>query len=144
MKNKIPWLLCVAGGVMLIISGAVGNVGIVDTIAEIAATIPELAPYLPTIELVRQALGILASFGGNIVLIGGFLLTIEQLQLGKFLVGAGAGMGIFGLIINIGQTLYTTGLDATLNWITGMAMTMNGAAILLTILARMMAGKSKK
>ncbi|MHA2302473.1 MAG: hypothetical protein ACXACD_16110, partial [Candidatus Thorarchaeota archaeon] len=103
MKNKIPWLLCVAGGVMLIISGAVGNVGIVDTIAEIAATIPELAPYLPTIELVRQALGILASFGGNIVLIGGFLLTIEQLQLGKFLVGAGAGMGIFGLIINIGQ-----------------------------------------
>ncbi|MHA2141696.1 MAG: hypothetical protein ACXADC_10145 [Candidatus Thorarchaeota archaeon] len=144
MKNKIPWLLCVAGGVMLIISGAVGNVGIFDTIAEIAATIPELTPYLPTIELVRQALAILSSFGGNIVLIGGFLLTIEQLHLGKFLVGAGAGMGIFGLIITIGQTLYTTGLDATLTWITGMAMTMNGGAILLTILARMMAGKSKK
>ncbi|MHA1925502.1 MAG: hypothetical protein ACXABV_06425 [Candidatus Thorarchaeota archaeon] len=144
MRNKIPWLLCVAGGVMLIISGAVGNVGVFDTIAEIAATIPELEPYLPTIELVRQALGILASLGGNIVLIGGFLLTIEHLRLGKFLIGAGAGMGIFGLIINIGQTLYTTGLDATLNWITGMAMTMNGAAILLTILARMMAGKSKK
>ena len=124
MRNKIPWLLCVAGGVMLIISGAVGNVGIFDTIAVITTTIPELEPYLPAIELVRQALGVLASLGGNIVLIGGFLLTIERLHLGKFLIGAGAGMGIFGLIINIGQTLYTSGLDATITWITGMAMTM--------------------
>ncbi|MFX0055040.1 MAG: hypothetical protein ACFFAX_04900 [Promethearchaeota archaeon] len=144
MRNKIPWLLCVAGGVMLILSGAVGNIGIFDTVAEIAATIPELEPYLPTIELVRQALGVLASLGGNIVLIGGFLLTIEKLHLGKFLIGAGAGMGIFGLIISIGQTAYTSGLDATVTWITGMAMTMNGAAIILTILARMMAGKSKE
>ncbi|MFW9801897.1 MAG: hypothetical protein ACFFFC_04565 [Candidatus Thorarchaeota archaeon] len=144
MRNKIPWLLCVAGGVMLIISGAVGNVGIFDTIAEISATIPELEPYLPTIELVRQGLGVLASLGGNIVLIGGFLLTVERLYLGKFLIGTGAGMGIFGLIISIGQTLYTSGLDATITWITGMAMTMNGAAIILTILARMMAGKSNE
>lgn len=144
MRNKIPWLLCVAGGVMLIVSGAAGNVGIIDMVAEIAATIPELQPYLPTIELVRHALGILASLGGNIVLIGGFLLTIEHLRLGKFLIGAGAGMGIFGLIINIAEMIYTTGFGATLNWIIAMAMTMNGGAILLTILARMMAGKSKK
>jgi hypothetical protein len=144
MRNKIPWLLCVAAGVMLIISGAVGNIGIFGTVAEVAASIPELQPYLPTIELVRQALGILASLGGNIVLIGGFLLTIERLRLGKFLIGTGAGMGIFGLIISVGQTLYTSGLNATVTWFAGMAMTMNGAAIILTIVARMMAGKSKE
>jgi hypothetical protein len=144
MRNKIPWLLCVAGGVMLIISGAAGNIGIYDLAVEIAATIPELQPYLPTIELVRQVLGVLASLGGNIVLIGGFLLTIDKVRTGKFLIGTGAGMGIFGLIINIAQIAYTTGLGASLNWIIATASTMSGGGVLLTILARLMAGKPKK
>jgi hypothetical protein len=129
---------------MLIISGAAGNIGIYDLAAEIAATIPELQPYLPTIELVRQVLGVLASLGGNIVLIGGFFLTIDKVRTGKFLIGTGAGMGIFGLIINIAEIAYTTGFGASFNWIIATATTMSGGGVLLTILARLLTRKPKK
>ncbi len=139
LKNKIPWLLCVAGGVMLIISGATGNIGFFDLIAEVVASIPELVPFLDALEIIRTVLGTLASFGGNTVLVGGFFLTIDRVRTGKILVGLGAGMGIFGLLINIGQIAYTVSFGASINWLISTAMTMNGAGVLLTILARMMA-----
>ena len=84
---------------MLIVSSAAGDVGFLDTITVIVASIPELQPFLETLEIIRFALGGLASLGGNIVIIGGFLLTIDRVTTGKILIGLGAGMGIFGLVI---------------------------------------------
>jgi hypothetical protein len=128
---------------MLIVSSAAGDVGFLDTIAEIVASIPELQPFLETLDIVRFALGGLASLGGNIVIIGGFLLTIDRVTTGKILIGLGAGMGIFGLVIQIGTLVYTTGLGAALNWLEAFATTMSGGGVLATIAARMIARKSK-
>jgi hypothetical protein len=128
---------------MLIISGAAGDVGFLDTIAEIIASIPELQPFVETLEIIRFGVGGLASLGGNIVIIGGFLLTIDKATTGKILIGLGAGMGIFGLIIQVGTLIYTTGLGAALNWLEAFASTMSGGGVLTTIAARLFARKSK-
>ncbi|MFX0045493.1 MAG: hypothetical protein ACFE8Z_06570 [Candidatus Hermodarchaeota archaeon] len=143
MKNRIPFLLSVAGGLMLIISSAAGDVGFLDTIAVIVASIPELQPFLETLEIIRFALGGLASLGGNIVIIGGFLLTIDRVTTGKILIGLGAGMGIFGLVIQIGTLAYTTGLGVAYDWLKAFATTTSGAGVLCTIAARLFARKAK-
>jgi len=128
---------------MLIVSGAAGDVGFLDTIAEIVASIPELQPFLETLEILRITLGGLASLGGNIVIVGGFLLTIDKVTTGKILIGLGAGMGVFGLIIQIGTLIYTTGLGAALSWVEAFASTMSGGGLLATIAARLITRKSK-
>ncbi|MHA2379387.1 MAG: hypothetical protein ACXADO_05905 [Candidatus Thorarchaeota archaeon] len=142
MKNKIPFLLCVAGGLMLIVSGAAGNVGFLDKIAVIISSIAELQPFVETLYIARYVLGGLASLGGNVVIVGGFLLTIDRITTGKLLIGLGAGMGIFGLAIQIGTLIYTLGPSLALSWLEAFATTTSGGGVLITIAARMIARKS--
>ena len=72
---------------------------------------------------------------------GGWLMTTDRVGTGKFLIGIGAGMGLFSLIIQIAQNIYTLGAGAALDLFMATAMTTVGAGILLSIAARQMAKK---
>jgi hypothetical protein len=52
MRNKVPFLLALIGGILLWIAGATGSVGIAGTITQILASIPELAPFVDILNLI--------------------------------------------------------------------------------------------
>jgi hypothetical protein len=141
MRNKTSFLLALVGGILLWIAGATGSVGIAGTITQILASIPELAPFVDLLNLIYYILLVLAGLGGITVVGGGWLLTIDRVGTGKFLIGIGAGMGLISLLIQIAQNVYTLGAGAALDLFMATAMTTVGAGILLSIAARQSAKK---
>ena len=91
--------LCIIGGILMIVSGTVGSVGFIGTLIEkLSVWAPSLAPFLSPILWI---LTIIAMGGGISVIIGCLIYNGGNEGTGKFIVGLGAGMGLFGLIIAI-------------------------------------------
>lgn len=141
MRNQMPFLLALLGGILLWIAGATGSVGIAGTITVILASIPELAPFVDILNLIYYVLLILAGLGGITVIGGGLLMTTNRFGTGRFLIGIGAGMGLISLIIQIAQNIYTVGAGAALDLFLATAMTTTGVGIILSIVARRTAKK---
>jgi hypothetical protein len=64
------------------------------------------------LQLAVWALTFLVGLGGISVIIGGALLLLKHGSLGRFLIGLGGGMAIFGLLFAMGEALYVTGPSA--------------------------------
>ncbi|MFW9846931.1 MAG: hypothetical protein ACFFD6_09300 [Candidatus Thorarchaeota archaeon] len=143
MRNQMPFLLALLGGILLWIAGATGSVGIAGTITVILASIPELAPFVDILNLIYYVLLILAGLGGITVIGGGLLMTTNRFGTGRFLIGIGAGMGLISLIIQIAQNIYTVGAGSALDLFLATAMTTTGVGIILSIVARRTAKKPK-
>jgi hypothetical protein len=110
MRNKIPFILCLIGGALMIYAGVVGSIGFWDNLITYAATI---APGYEDIMLwILVILQNVASFGGIAVIIGGYLITTDRVGTGKFIIGISAGMGIFGLIMLVYNMYMAMGMAA--------------------------------
>lgn len=139
MRNKVPFILCIIGGVLMLYAGVVGSVGIWEEILNYATII---APG--SAEIVAWILVILAniaSLGGVAVFIGGFLLTTDRVGTGKFIIGIAAGLGIFGFIMLIYNMYMAMGLAAFTELLNILATSASILGPVLTIIARMMAKK---
>jgi hypothetical protein len=64
------------------------------------------------LQLAIGALTFLVGLGGFSVIIGGVLLLLKHGSTGRFLIGLGGGMAIFGLLFAMGEALYVSGLSA--------------------------------
>ena len=75
-----------------------------------------LGPSIGAGEIVVQvaiaALTYLVGLGGVSVVIGGILLLAKHGSAGRFLIGLGGGLAIFGLLFAMGEALYATGTSA--------------------------------
>ena len=101
MAVEKKWvLLCILGGILMIISSAVGSVSFFALVFGIASDLlgEEVALAL---SIVLTIFAIIAALGGVAVIIGVILVTRDKMGLGKFIIGLGAGMGLIGLIIFI-------------------------------------------
>lgn len=101
MAVEKKWvLLCILGGILMIISSAVGSVSFFALVFGIASDLlgEEVALAL---SIVLTIFAIIAALGGVAVIIGVILVTRDKIGLGKFIIGLGAGMGLIGLIIFI-------------------------------------------
>lgn len=99
MRNKVPFILCLIGGALMIYAGVAGSVGIWGDIITLAQT---LAPgFAEIMGWILVILVNIAALGGIAVIIGGYLVTTDRVGTGKFIIGIAAGMGIFGLIMKI-------------------------------------------
>jgi len=139
LRNKVPFILCIIGGVLMLYAGVVGSVGIWEEILNYATII---APG--SAEIVAWILVILAniaSLGGVAVFIGGFLLTTDRVGTGKFIIGIAAGLGIFGFIMLIYNMYMAMGLAAFTELLNILATSASILGPVLTIIARMMAKK---
>ena len=99
VEKKWVWL-CILGGILMIISSAVGSVSFFALVFGIASDLlgEEVALAL---SIVLTIFAIIAALGGVAVIIGVILVTRDKIGLGKFIIGLGAGMGLIGLIIFI-------------------------------------------
>ena len=141
MHNRIPFLLCIVGGILLIATSTVGSIGFLQLIADIVASIPALEDYLWLINMILYVLLFLAGLGGISVIIGGVLLTGARVGTGKFIIGLGAGMGLIGLVISLIEIIWTSGFGTLVNFLLLAAQSAGWVGATLTIIARQTAKK---
>ena len=98
MENKKWILICIIGGILIIISSIVGSITFFETLFSlIEADVGEDVAKI--VSLVIQILGYIAVGGGISVIIGALIVAMDHYRLGKFLISLGAGMGLISLII---------------------------------------------
>jgi len=98
MENKKWILLCIIGGILMIISSVVGSIAFFETLFDlIEADVGEDVAKI--VSLVIQILGYVAMGGGISVIIGALIVAMDHYRLGKFLISLGAGMGLISLLI---------------------------------------------
>jgi len=139
VRNKVPFILCLIGGALMLYAGVIGCVGIWGDILALAAT---LAPgFAKVMGWILTILVNIASMGGIAVIIGGYLIITNRVGTGKFIIGIAAGMGLFGFIILI-YTMYTAMGMAAFGEILNLLSTSAAlAGPVITIIARTMAKK---
>jgi hypothetical protein len=98
MENKKWILLCIVGGILMILSSLVGSISFFETLFSlIKAEVGE--DVAKVISVIIQILGYIAMGGGISVIIGALLVALDHYRLGKFIISLGAGLGLIGLII---------------------------------------------
>ncbi len=140
MRNKVPFLIVLAGGLLLIMEGATGGIGFLSLLQE-ANSIPELADFIWIINLILWVLLILAIHGGITVIVGGYLMTTDRVGTGKFVVGIGAGMGLLGLVISLFTILTAYGVGGVIDSLTIASQLAGWVGAVITIIGRLTAKK---
>ena len=98
MKNFGWILLCIIGGILMIISSVIGSVAFFETLfSYIEADVGEDVAKI--VSLVIQILAYIALGGGISVIIGSIIVAMDHYRLGKIIIGIGAGMGLISLLI---------------------------------------------
>ncbi|TFG32903.1 hypothetical protein EU527_09225 [Candidatus Thorarchaeota archaeon] len=140
LRNKIPFILCIIGGALMLYAGVVGSVGIWEQLGNYVVDnfAPEASPIVFGILVI---LGNIASLGGIAVFVGGYFLTTDRVGIGKFIIGIAAGLGIFGFIMLIINMYLAMGVAAFAELLNILATTASILGPVLTIVARMMAKK---
>ena len=100
MKNKnLFWILiCILGGVLMIIGSATGSAFFYQYLYSLA--LPYIGPeFLPFVQAILTILEYIAFYGGYSVLVGAFLILIKIIRVGKIIITIATGFGMLGLII---------------------------------------------
>jgi hypothetical protein len=98
MKHKTGVILLIIGGICMIISSAIGSIGIYEFLYDLVSTeIP--SDFVPLLKGTIIVLRIIADTGGIAVIFGALLILFNQIRLGKFFIGLGLTFGLLALII---------------------------------------------
>ena len=100
VSTKAAAIFAYVSGILLLLAGTTGSVGIVGTI--IQYVIDNLSGVSANfLSLVLHILNVVADLGGVSVIIGGTLILKQRKTIGKFIIGLGAGLGLFGFMLTI-------------------------------------------
>jgi hypothetical protein len=134
LKNGFSIALALIGGILLFQASWVGSIGFIADIATYAAT------YFPAaaeaITLLLTVLLYIASLGGIAVIVGGILFAMNRIGTGKFVIGLGAGIGLFGLIIMLVEAYLAGGVAALTDVLTLISQSIAWIGVILSIVAR--------
>lgn len=138
MKNFGWILLCIIGGILMIIGSVVGSITFFETLFDlIEADVGEDVAKI--VSLVIQILGYIAIAGGISVIVGSLIVAMDHYRLGKFIIGIGAGMGLISLLIFLITGIVEGSILEELDQI--VTETIHGSygflGVILTIIARM-------
>ncbi|MHA1964927.1 MAG: hypothetical protein ACW97G_10125 [Candidatus Thorarchaeota archaeon] len=134
MKNGLAVALALIGGFLLLQVSWVGSIGFIGDIAAYAALYFPAATEI--ITLVLTILLYIASLGGLAVIIGGILIAMERISTGKFVIGLGAGIGLFGLIIMLVEAYLAGGIAALTEVLTLISQSIAWIGVIMSIVAR--------
>ena len=134
MKNGLSVALALIGGFMLFQVSWVGSIGFIADIAIFAETYFPAAAEM--ITLVLTILLYIASLGGIAVIIGGILIAMDRIRTGKFVIGLGAGVGLFGLIIMLVEAYLAGGVAALTDILTMVSQSIAWIGVIMSIVAR--------
>jgi ABC-type multidrug transport system fused ATPase/permease subunit len=111
MKHVTGVILIIIGGIFMILSSAVGSLGIFQFIYQLAAT--QWPTYEPIFNIIINViLKWIADLGGVAVIAGAIFILMGALKFGKFIVYIGLAFGTFALVIwVISQIVNLTGVS---------------------------------
>ena len=137
MTAKSAAGIAVLAGAFLIIANASGSAGILGLAIEfvIVRVGGDVSNFL---SQVLDILNYIGSFGGVSVIGGGILIYAERRTIGRFVIGLGAGMGVFGLLFILGSSLLQ-GFTYTLSLLIVMSQSLAWMGVILSIVAALMA-----
>lgn len=101
MRNKLGTTLLIIGGILMIISSAIGSIGIYELLAGLVDTHipPNLAWTRPILYVLLEILRWIANTGGGAVIVGALLIVLNHYRFGKWLISIGLTFGTLALII---------------------------------------------
>ncbi len=99
MSNKLPFILGLIGGIILVITETLGSIGLWNLLPLIVIILGLPPEVVYVVNLLLTILRIIAGAGGIAVIFGSFLLLFNRLRIGKIIITLGAGFGIFSLIL---------------------------------------------
>lgn len=138
-SNLPSLVLATIAGIILIVSRTTGSLGFYETILNyIAAQFGGEVAIV--ISYVLWALSIIASLGGFAVIIGGILIHRGRVTTGRFIISIGAGMGIIGLLVEIGSAALQ-GWTSLVGLIFAMTQSLSWIGVILSIVASLIARK---
>ncbi len=137
MTAKSAAGIAVLAGTFLIIANASGSAGILGLAIEfvIVRVGGDVSNFL---SQVLDILNYIGSFGGVSVIGGGILIYAERRTIGRFVIGLGAGMGVFGLLFILGSSLLQ-GFTYTLSLLIVMSQSLAWIGVILSIVAALLA-----
>jgi hypothetical protein len=97
MKNKTGIILMIIGGTMMILSSAVGSIGVYEFLSDYVST--EYPDFEELADIVIVVIRFIADWGGGAIIFGAFLIMVNQYRLGKWIIGIGLTFGSLALII---------------------------------------------
>ncbi|TFG05017.1 hypothetical protein EU538_11765 [Candidatus Thorarchaeota archaeon] len=136
MQNRLPFVLCIIGGLLLIVAGYSQGVSTIVLLYQLAHSIAPLSPVYPIIDLVLFFLWIIAWLGGFAVIAGGYLLTTTHVTLGKLIIAVATGFGIISFILTLFYVGITSGLAGLLVLTLSIINTAWALGLVLTVVAR--------
>jgi hypothetical protein len=134
-RNRIAGILCILGGVLLVVAGTTGMKPLLEEILKYIQPTVDASPILATIF---RVLIFIAALGGISVIIGGLLMFYVP-KIGNLLVTLGAGLGLFGFLIPMMLAWYQ---GIPINRLFGGYVSSTGGyvlGIILTIIGRLIA-----
>jgi hypothetical protein len=153
MRHKTGITLLFIGGICMIVSAAIGSIGIYEFLWEyVSQEIPE--EFVPIGKVAIIVLRVIADTGGIAVIVGTFFFMIKQYRLGKFLIGLGLTFGTLALVILITSEVihefeiitdpeivaYLERLEGLFSYNTGLAFT----GVVVAIIGRTFVKKPKE
>jgi len=116
-KKKI---LLTAGGALAILSGVLivysgyRSQGMMITALKyiyqkFGTDIPRTLQYISNLSI--NALAVIISLGGILVVLGGLIILANHIFVGRVLIGLGGGVGFLGILIAVGIAFYGSGLS---------------------------------
>jgi len=102
IHNRTALGLSVVGGILMIASGASGTLGYLDQLQDALDAVYG-STFTFTLEILLGILAALTAIGGLGVIIGGWILTTDRVEIGRILIMVSVGMGILSLIMSLVQ-----------------------------------------
>ncbi|MHA2430640.1 MAG: hypothetical protein ACXACC_06345 [Promethearchaeota archaeon] len=98
MEHKKWVILCIIGGILMVLSSLIGSLGFIGTVLKLAAGVlgPEMQQIISNLLTV---LGYIAAGGGISVILGALIAGFGPDRLGRIIIALGIGINIIGLII---------------------------------------------
>jgi hypothetical protein len=98
MRNKTGLTLLIIGGILMILSTAVGSTGLYEFLYDLISG--EVHPdFIPLLRAVLFVIKVIADWGGGAIIIGAILVILKQIRLGKWIIGVGLTFGSLALIV---------------------------------------------
>ena len=98
MKHKTGFVLLCIGGIMMIISSAVGSTGIFQFLYNVALNY--VSPqFVPLLTIIMTIIKFIADSGGFSIIAGAILIMLGAVRIGKFIIWVGLTFGTIALII---------------------------------------------
>ena len=98
MEHKKWVILCIIGGVLMLLSSVVGRVGFLGTLLELLSGVVS-TEIQRVIEIVLTIFTYIAAGGGISVIIGALIAGFSSDFVGRLIVGIGIGASLISLII---------------------------------------------